>query len=95
VVLPLLLGAWSLRVGLSQPAWSPWQTGFGLWLIGIALNYVPLFLYARTIDRAGSVEAEGRPELAHARRYGVQQAIILVPLLVILVALAQERPRAA
>jgi hypothetical protein len=96
VVLPLLLGVWSLRIGLSsQPVISRWQTGFGLWLIGIALNCVPLFLYARAIAGAGTVEEEGRPELVRARRYGLQQVIILVPLLVVLVALAQAGRRPA
>lgn len=96
VVLPLLLGVWSVRVGLSShPPTSLWQIGFGLWLIGIALNYVPLFLYARAIAGADTAEEEGRPELARPRHYGLQQVIILVPLLVVLVALAQGRRRAA
>jgi hypothetical protein len=36
------------------------------------------------------VQEEGQPELAPATRYGVQQVIILIPLLVIGIALVQE-----
>jgi len=92
VVLPLGLGLLSLRMGLSQPGGPVNRlVGFGLWLAGIAANYVPLLLYAVAIARAGTVEQEGRPEMTDARRYGVQQAMILVPLLVVAVALLQER----
>ena len=94
VVLPLALGAWSIKAGLArQPSASLWQIVVGSWLVTIAANYVPLFLYAHSMARAGTVEQEGRPELANARRYGVQQTMILVPLLVVAVALAQERTR--
>ena len=94
VVLPFALGVWSLRVVLSQqPSPSMWQVAVGIWLITIAANYVPLVLYALSIARAGTVEQEGRPELAYARRYGTQQTMILVPLLVVGVALVQERRR--
>ena len=94
IVLPLILGLWSVRQGLAQsPGQTTWSELMGLGLIGIAMNYVPLFLYACAIAKAGRVEQEGRPELARASRYGLQQAIILVPLLVVVVALAQERHR--
>jgi hypothetical protein len=94
VLLPLALGLLSLRWGLDQWLdWSNWQVLLGIWLVTIAANYIPLFLYALSIARAGTAEQEGRPELANARRYGLQQAIILVPLLVVALALAQERGR--
>jgi hypothetical protein len=64
-----------------------------MWLISIAANYLPLFLYAVSIARAGTVKAEGEPELPHARRYGVQQVIILIPFLVVAIAIVQERRR--
>jgi hypothetical protein len=92
VALPVGLGLASIWMALSQPGGSPNQFGvFGLWLLGIAANYVPLLFYAVAIARAGTVEQEGRPEMVHARRYGVQQTMILVPLLVVVVALWQER----
>jgi hypothetical protein len=92
VVLPLALGLMSLRSGLADAA-PGWQTLLGVWLVTIAGNYVPLFLYALAIVRGGTVQEEGLPELKHARRYGVQQAMILVPFLVVGVAWAQERRR--
>jgi len=91
VVLPLALGLMSLRSGLAQPGLGNWQTLLGAWLVTIAANYVPLFLYALAIVRGGTVQEEGLPELKHARRYRIQQAMILVPFLVAAVAFAQER----
>jgi hypothetical protein len=94
VVLPLALGSWSLHVGLShRPHPSTWQVAMGSWLVTIAVNYIPLLIYALMIAKAGSVEEEGQPEIAHARRYGAQQVMILVPLMVAALALAQERGR--
>lgn len=84
VILPLALGFLTLRST---------QTLLGVWLLTIAANYVPLLLYAVSIARLGSVEAEGGPEIKHARRYGFQQVIILVPCLVILIAIVQEIQR--
>ena len=91
VLLPLALGIFSIKAGVAQQ--SAWQTVVGVWLVTIAANYVPLFLYAWSIMRAGTVEQEGRAELARARRYGVQQTMILVPFLVVGVALVQEHRR--
>lgn len=62
----------------------------GIWLVSIATNYIPLFIYAVSIARGGTVKEEGQPELARAKRYGIQQIIILVPFLVVLLALLQE-----
>jgi hypothetical protein len=62
----------------------------GFWLLGIAANYIPLLIYAILIAKAGTVKEEGQPELARIKRYGVQQVIILVPLLVAAAALVQE-----
>ena len=93
VILPLVLGVFTLRSTLSSPTSVTWQTALGIWLVTIAANYVPLLLYAVSIARAGSVEAEGRPEISHSRRYGVQQIIILVPFFVVVIAVIQERRR--
>jgi hypothetical protein len=62
----------------------------GFWLVSIAANYIPLFIYAVLIAKGGTVKGEGQPELAHAKRYGIQQVIILVPFLVVILALLQE-----
>jgi hypothetical protein len=93
VILPLILGILSIRAGLAQLDLLNWQTILGIWLVSISANYIPLFLYAVAIARAGTVREEGLPEFAHAGRYRIQQAIILVPLFVVLLALAQERKR--
>jgi hypothetical protein len=94
VVLPLALGCLSFRAGLAQSDPWNWQTVFGIWLITIAANYVPLFIYALSIARARTAQKEGQREFKNARRYGLQQAIILVPFVVVFVALLQERRRA-
>ena len=88
VILPLILGLLSLRSGLRDA--SAWETDLGIWLITIAANYVPLFIYAVLIAKAGTAKEEGQPEIVHAKRYGVQQIIILVPFLVVIAALLQE-----
>ena len=93
VMLSLVVGIFSLRAGLGQQDLVNWQTILGTWLVTISPNYVPLLLYAVVIARAGTVQDEARPEFAHARRYGIQQAIILVPLFVVLLVLIQERRR--
>ena len=93
VMLSLVVGIFSLRVGLAQQDLVNWQTILGAWLLTISANYIPLFLYAVAIARAGTVREEGLPEFAQAGRYGIQQAIILVPLFVVFLAFAQERQR--
>ncbi len=91
IVLPLALGLLSLRPVLSGVLRLDSQTVLGVWLVGVGVNYIPLFLYAVVIARAGTAKEEGQPELARARRYGVQQAIILVPFSVAVIAALQER----
>ena len=93
IVLPLLLGLISIRSGLFGPVHSDWQTVMGCWLVSIAANYIPLFIYAVLIARGGTVKEEGQPELAKAKRYGVQQVIILVPFFAVVMAIVQERNR--
>jgi hypothetical protein len=90
IILPLILGLVSFRAGLLGPVKINWESALGFWLMGIATNYIPLFIYAVLIARGGTVKKEGQPELARATRYGVQQVIILVPFLVVIVALVQE-----
>jgi hypothetical protein len=93
VLLPLALGILSVGRGLGEPEPVNRQVVFGIWLVTIAANYVPLFLYALAIACAGTVQVEGQPELKRARRYGIQQVMILVPLFVVGLALIQERGR--
>ncbi len=93
IVLPLILGLISIRSGLFGLDRSGWEVALGFWLVGIAANYIPLFLYAVLIARGGTVKEEGQPEFAHAKRYGVQQVVILIPFLVIALTLIQEGRR--
>ena len=93
IILPLALGVFTLHRTFSSPNRLTWQTILGMWLISIAANYLPLFLYAVSIAKAGTVKAEGESELPHARQYGVQQVIILIPFLVVVIAVIQERRR--
>ena len=62
----------------------------GAWLVSIAANYISLFIYAVLIARGGTVKEAGQPELVRAKRYGVQQVIILIPFLVVIVVFLRE-----
>ena len=84
IVLPLGLGLLSLDRG---------QKLIGFWLVTIAANYVPLFLYALYLQRTHTVEQEGGIELARAKTYGVQQVVILIPFFVIILSIIQELRR--
>jgi len=93
IAMPLFFGVISIRAGLSSNAQVGWEVVLGFWLVSIAANYIPLFIYALLIARGGTVREEGEPELAHAKRYGVQQLIILIPFMVVILALMQEGRR--
>ena len=93
IVFALVLGLLSMRSILVSPGRIGWQTLSVVWLVGVAANYVPLFIYAVIIARAGTAKEEGQPEFARARRYNIQQLLILVPFLVAVIALLQERLR--
>jgi len=90
IILPLILGLISIRAGLFGLVHIGWDAALGIWLVTIAANYIPLFIYAILIARGGTVKEEGQPEIALAKRYGAQQVIILVPFLVVVVAIIQE-----
>ena len=93
VILPLVIGLISIFPGIFGFAQSGLQTVIGYWMLGIAVNYIPLFIYAVLIARAGTVKAEGEPELVHIKRYNIQQLIVFIPLLIAIVALVQEVQR--
>jgi hypothetical protein len=90
VVLPALLGLVSLRAATEQPDLYNWQLISGIWLLAIAANYVPLFLYAVSMARAGTAQALGLPELRRAKQYGTQQVIILIPFFMLALSVVQE-----
>ncbi len=93
VLFPLVLSLLSIRSSLVASARIGWQALAVAWLVGIAVNYIPLVIYAVIIGHAGTAHEEGQPEFAHARRYNIQQLLLLVPFLVAAIALVQERRR--
>ena len=94
VVLPAALGTLFLGLGLARHAQLyHWLVLGGIWLLTIAANYVPLFLYAVVLARAGTVQEEAQAARPHIRRYVLQQALILVPLSVLALSVAQEQSR--
>ena len=62
----------------------------GVWLVGIGLNYIALYVHARLLSRPGALEAELRGvDLRPAlRKAGLQQFWIAVPLAVVIAAVA-------
>lgn len=89
----LILGVISIWGGLSGPVRIGWEAGLGFWLIGIGLNYVPLFIYAVLIAGGHTITEEGQPELPRVKRYSIHQVLIFVPLLFLVAALMQEGRR--
>ena len=91
----LVLGAISLRSGLIGLSYGPsWPVWLGLELLAVGLNYVPLLLLAVQASRDGELMARAARLLKEqptvARRFGILQAWILVPLAVVIFALAQR-----
>jgi len=66
----------------------------GIFLSWLAVNYLPLLLYAISIVRGKSAEREVAFELEHkdvfARKYGLQSLLLVLPLVVLLLAIFQE-----
>ena len=92
LVLPVI-GLFSIRSVPSGSTGVGWGEILGLWLLGVAVNYIPMFIYAVLIVRRGTVEEESASELSQVRRYSLQQVVVLVPLLVVILALVQEARR--
>jgi len=92
VLLCIALGTFVLFRGHSF-----WQLILGLYLVSLGINYVPMLAYAIAITTKQSARAELGNELKDKRRamakYRRESILLLVPLLVPIVALAQERSR--
>ena len=91
IALCATFGLWSLL----GPIHSVLIVAIGCYLLGVALNYVPLLLYAISIVRRKSARQEVAFELAHkdasARKYTLQTTVLLlIPLVVALLAVYQE-----
>jgi hypothetical protein len=95
VLLCLALGLWliyaSFPVGQDT---STLRLVTGVYLLFLAINYVPLLVYAILIARRKSARQEAAAELAdkgrYARKYGLQQLFLVAPLIIPLLALVQE-----
>ena len=72
-------------------------TAIGVYLLLLGINYVPLLAYTVSISRRKSAKQEVAFELAHAdvyrKKYGIQQMLILLPLSIPLLTVAQETRR--
>jgi hypothetical protein len=89
------LGLFSMYFGLFHgPDHSLHAIILGCFLLWIALNYVPLLLYAMSIVRQKSAHQEVAYELAYkdkyAGKYTLQSALLLVPFAMLLLAVYQE-----
>jgi hypothetical protein len=89
------LGLFSIYFGfLHGPNYSLFTTILGCFLLWVALNYVPLLLYAISIVRHKSAHQEVAFELEYKDRYAgkytLQSALLLVPLAMPILAGYQE-----
>ena len=86
-VLSLVLG-----VFVFLTADSLFWTVFGLWLIGIGFNYVPLAIYAIGFTRAGALQRElaGVDIPDELRRYTGLQVWVMLPLALVYLAIRQR-----
>jgi hypothetical protein len=89
------LGLFSMYFGLFHgPNHSPFAVIMGCFLLCIALNYVPLLLYAISIVRHKSAQQEVAYELEHrdkyAGKYLRQSTLLLIPLTVPALAFYQK-----
>jgi hypothetical protein len=66
---------------------------FGVYMFSLGCNYIPLLVYAIGFARRGDAASAAPYELLHreiiARRYGPQQALLLVPFAILALALWQ------
>ena len=90
-----------LPVGLALLLWirgkTTWQILLGSYFLGLALNYVPLLLYALTFPSREAAAREAEAELHDgAAGYGVRSLLLLLPLAVFAMAVIQfvHHPRA-
>ena len=94
VFVPAALGFVSAYAGFFGAHINPWYSLLGCYLLFVSLNYVPLLLYAISIARRKSAQAEVAFELAHkdrfARKYSAQSLLLLLPLVVPILAIYQE-----
>lgn len=83
----IALGGWLVSVADS----IGWRI-FGLWLIGVGCNYVPLALHAISLYRPEVLKTElsGVDILPELRRYTVLQVWVFVPFALVFFAIRQR-----
>lgn len=90
------VGAATLRAGIER-FHSPAMVIFGVYLLLLGVNYVPLLLHAISMVRDGSAHREIAGELgdqrAAMRKYRRQSLFLLLPLIVPIAAIVQEIQR--
>jgi hypothetical protein len=90
------LGWFTLRAGIRREH-GAWLIAWGLYMLGLGINYVPLFLHAISIARRGRAREEIADELGDrrgaARKYRRQSLVILIPMVVLVLATMQELRR--
>jgi hypothetical protein len=89
------LGLFSIYFGLfHSPSYSLFAVIMGCFLLWIALNYVPLLIYAISIVRHKSAQQEVAYELEYrdkyAGKYMRQSTLLLIPLAIPALAVYQE-----
>ena len=93
VILLVGLGVLSLRTGLFRTH-STWQALAGAYFLLLALNYIPLLIYAISIVHKRSAAVEVGKEIQDRARsfrtYRRQSLILLVPLAVPIAILMQQ-----
>jgi uncharacterized membrane protein len=97
VGLGIILAVFSLSYFIRSSAHPLFALILGLIFLGIALNYVPLLLYAFYFARHKNAELEVAFELAHkeryARKYQLQSLLLFIPFVVPILAIVQEWQR--
>jgi hypothetical protein len=96
VAIGATLGVWliSTAIPVSQGV-ALFRLVLGVYFLCIAINYAPLLLYGIAIARRRSSRQEAAAELTEkdgrsARRYGAQSLLLILPLVIPTLALAQE-----
>src|SRR5262245_33808940 len=95
IALCAAIGLWLVISGLPLGhAAVPFKLVPGAYFLCLAINYVPMLLYAIVIARGHSARQEASAVMPEQSkfpvRYGVQQIFLVVPLMIPLLALSQE-----
>lgn len=91
-----VVGWFTLHAGMHREH-GAWLIAWGLYMLGLGINYVPLLLYAIGIARRGIAQEGIADELGNRRaaacKYRRQSLFILIPLVVLVCAIMQELQR--